>query len=190
LDSNTGYWSGFLAGCNDGATFKLWIKGKGSSGFKRDPYARELSSRGQPDENCIARDPASYAWHDSNFQSPRFNDLIVYQFHIGAFYSVDAAGGDNRPTTIAKCLDVLKKLEYFAELGVTAIEPLPVTEYNGAVSLGYNGVDIFSPEMDYCVTSDGLAPYLQLVNSCCKSGWEPATSLQSHRRNWSRRSIS
>jgi len=99
----------------NGATFKFWIKGKGSSGFKRDPYARELSFQGQPDENCIARNPASYAWHDSNFQSPRFNDLIVYQFHIGAFYSVDAAVADNRPTTIAKFLDVLKKLEYFAE---------------------------------------------------------------------------
>ena len=161
----SGYWSGFLASCNEGARVKFWIKGKGSSGFKRDPYARELSSEGQPDENCIARDPASYVWHDSNFRSPRFNDLIVYQFHIGAFYSVDAAGTDNRSTTIAKFLDVLKKLEYFVELGVTAIEPLPVTEYNGAVSLGYNGVDIFSPEMDYCVPPDGLAPYLELVNN-------------------------
>jgi 1,4-alpha-glucan branching enzyme len=183
FDSNTGYWSGFLAGCNEGATFKFWIKGKGSSGFKRDPYARELSSQGQPNENCIARDPSSYAWHDSNFQSPRFNDLIVYQFHIGAFYGVDAAGADNRPTRIAKFLDVLKKLEYFAELGVTAIEPLPVTEYNGAVSLGYNGVDIFSPEMDYSVTTDGLAPYLQLVNTLLQNrlgagNFAPVTQAQ------------
>ncbi len=43
-DPSSGYWSGFLAGCNEGARVKFWIKGKGSSGFKRDPYARELSS--------------------------------------------------------------------------------------------------------------------------------------------------
>ena len=42
-DAN-GFWSGFVAGATDGDVYKFYVTGLGSSGYKRDPYARELST--------------------------------------------------------------------------------------------------------------------------------------------------
>ena len=129
--------------------------GTGSEGFKRDPYARELEMNGYPDCNCIVRDPSDYHGTTQGFRPPAFNDLIIYQFHIGVFYAKDAAGHDIRPHRVCKFLDVVDRIEYFADLGVNAIMPLPFQEYQGENSLGYNGTDLFSPEMDYAVRSGG-----------------------------------
>src|SRR5262249_11056085 len=101
---------------------------------------------------------------DADFRRPTFNELIIYQFHVGRFYATDAAGNDRRPGRVAKFLDVLGRVPYLAELGVTAIEPMPVVEFPSDTTLGYNGVDYFSPEMAYTVPPDELAPYLDLVN--------------------------
>jgi len=59
---------------------------------------------------------------------------------------------------------VADRVEYLADLGVTAIEPLPIVEYSTPRSMGYNGSDLFSPEMDFQVTEDELDDYLPRVN--------------------------
>src|SRR5947209_431616 len=157
------HWAGFFPGVKEGDEYRLWVVG-GTEGFKRDPYARELSFTGWPGNNCIVCDPAGYPWHDAGFRPPAFNDLLIYQFHIGVFYAVDANGKDIRPGRVSKYLDVLGRLKYLADLGVNAIMPLPIAEFQTPSSRGYNGTDIFSPEMDYAVQSADLPRYLALVN--------------------------
>lgn len=162
-----GFSAGFFAGVKDDDLYRFYVVGLGSEGFKRDPYARELEVRGSDPWypcNCIVRDPSDYVWHDTGFRPPPFNDLIVYQFHIGVFYAKDDAGNDIRPNRVSKILDVVDRIEYFADLGVNAIMPLPFQEYQGENSLGYNGTDLFSPEMDYSVLAADLPPYLARVN--------------------------
>src|SRR5579864_9042960 len=39
-----GCWTGFQAGARDGDLYRFWVTGLGSSGYKRDPYARELAA--------------------------------------------------------------------------------------------------------------------------------------------------
>ena len=157
-------WGGFVPGLKDGDLYRFYVVGTGSEGFKRDPYARELEFNGYPDCNCIGRDPGTYPWHDAGFRPPAFSDLIIYQFHIGVFFAQDSAGTDIRRHRICKILDVVDRIEYFADLGVNAVMPLPFQEYQGENSLGYNGTDLFSPEMDYAVPAAELAPYLVRVN--------------------------
>jgi len=159
-----GFWGGFVPGIKDGDLYRFYVVGTGSEGFKRDPYARELEFEGYPDCNCVARDPADYPWHDGGFRPPPFNELIIYQFHIGVFYAKDDLGRDIRPHRVCKILDVVDRIEYWADLGVNAVMPLPFQEYQGENSLGYNGTDLFSPEMDYAVPATELAPYLARVN--------------------------
>jgi 1,4-alpha-glucan branching enzyme len=159
-----GCWGGFVPGLNDGDLYRFYVVGTGSEGFKRDPYARELEFNGYPDCNCIVRDPGTYPWHDAAFRAPAFSDLIIYQFHIGVFFAQDSAGTDIRRHRICKILDVVDRIEYFADLGVNAVMPLPFQEYQGENSLGYNGTDLFSPEMDYAVPAAELAPYVMRVN--------------------------
>ncbi len=162
-DAN-GYWAGFFPGVTDGARYRFYVVGPGGEGFKRDPYARELEMHGYPQCNCLVRDPFTYPWHDAGFRPPAFNDLMIYQFHIGVFFAEDAAGTDLRPGRVAKFLDVINRIPYFVDLGVNAIMPLPFGEFQGENSKGYNGTDLFSPEMDYAVDLAELAPYLDTVN--------------------------
>src|SRR6266496_2760518 len=160
-----GVWSGFFPGVGAGRKYRFYVVGTGGAGFKRDPYARELELYGYPDCDSIVVDPGEYPWHDEGWTPPAFTDLIVYQFHVGVFSAVDAAGRDRRPHRTAKLLDAVRRVPYLARLGVTAVQPLPVVEFQGEWSLGYNGTDIFSPEMDYCVDPADLGPYLDAVNA-------------------------
>jgi len=158
-----GTWTGFVAGAADGDTYRYFVRGAGSEGFKRDPYARELSQE-WPNARCVLRSP-KYPWHDAAFQPPAPADLVIYQFHIGTFYAVDDAGRDIRKGRVAKLLDAADRIRYWADLGVNAVEPLPIDEFTGSFGLGYNGVDYFSPEMDYAVPEPELARYVARVNA-------------------------
>ena len=171
-----GHWSGFVPGLKAGDLYRFYVVGPGSEGFKRDPHARELEMNGYPDCNCVARDPQGYAWHDTGFRPPAFSDLVVYQFHIGVFYAKDDVGNDIRRGRVCKILDVVDRIEYWADLGVNAVMPLPFQEYQGENSLGYNGTDLFSPEMDYAVAAADLAPYLVRVNSLLAMQGQPAAT--------------
>ena len=162
-DDNT--WTGFVPGVKDGDYYRFYLAGRGDQPYKRDPYARELEFYGYPDCDCIVRDPRSYPWHDQAYHTPAFNDLIIYQFHVGRYYAVSANNQDVRQQREGKFLDILERIPYLVQLGINAIEPLPVVEFQGPYSLGYNGTDIFSPEMDYAVQAKDLAPYLNTVNS-------------------------
>jgi 1,4-alpha-glucan branching enzyme len=151
-------WTGFVPGAQDGDKYKFYIVGEGTEGFKRDPYARELTDA-WPTPDCILRSAGTFPWQDWGWRTPEFRDLLVYQFHIGTWY------GPNRESRVAKFLDVLDRVEYLADLGVNAIEPMPIGEYSTPRSMGYNGSDLFSPEMDYQVSdSHELDGYLGLVN--------------------------
>jgi 1,4-alpha-glucan branching enzyme len=169
-----GYWAGFIPNVQEGDQYKFFVVGNGSSGYKRDPYARELTTEpAYPLSNCIVRDPSSYPWHDQGFRPPAFNDLIIYQLHVGTFY------GPDRESRVANFLDVLDRVDYLAALGVNAIEPLPVVEYSSPRSMGYDGSDLFSPEMDFGVDPSELDYYLEKVNGLlARRGHLPLTRDQ------------
>jgi len=165
LVNRDGMWTGFFPGVGEGRKYRFYVVGTGGSGFKRDPRARELELYGYPDCDALVTDTGDYPWHDGDWTPPAFTDLIVYQLHIGVFSAVDETGKDRRPHRTAKLLDAVQQVPYLAELGVTAVQPLPVVEFQGEWSLGYNGTDIFSPEMDYCVDAAALPSYLDKVNA-------------------------
>ncbi|WP_128547064.1 alpha amylase C-terminal domain-containing protein [Larkinella soli] len=174
-----GYWGGFFPGLSDGDEYRFFVVGPtGIEGFKRDPYARELVLDGYPECNCIVRDPDRYVWHDQGYRTPDFSDLIVYQLHFGVFFAEDGQGNDIRRHRVCKFLDVVNRIEYLADLGVNAIMPLPFQEYQGANSLGYNGTDLFSPEMDYTVRLNDLPPYLAAVNRLLQAKGHPPMTLE------------
>lgn len=116
-----GHWAGFVSGVRSGDPYKFYVAGEGGAGHKRDPYARELSREpAYPGCNCVVRDPTEYPWHDWAWRTSSFNDLIVYQLHVGTFWGPDRQG------RAARFLDVLDRLDYLADLGVTAVQLLPV----------------------------------------------------------------
>jgi len=179
VDPASGVWSGFVAGVVDGTKYRFLVTGPDGSGLKRDPRARALELHGYPDVDAIVRDPDAYPWHDDDYVPPERSDLVVYQLHIGRFYAGGANGEDRRRNRVAKFLDAIDRIDYLVDLGVNAIQPLPVVEFAGEWSLGYNGTDVFSPEMDYCVDPADLAPYLAKVNRLLeRKGQPPLTARE------------
>ena len=156
-----GDWCGFIPGVRDRQRYMFYVVGVGSEGLKRDPYARELHAP-FPGE-CIVRAP-DFPWHESGYVTPRFEDFFIYQLHVGVFYT------PNLPQSGGTFLDVARKIPYLAELGVTALQLMPIQEFQTRFSLGYNGTDYFSPEMNFGVDDADLPPYVadlnQLLDSC------------------------
>ena len=156
----------------------FWIDGEASQGLKRDPYARELTQMpGFPGSWCILRDPVNWRWHDAAWNPPGFRDLIIYQLHVGTWWATDAGGADVRASHGGCFLDVATRLDYLRDLGINAIQLLPVQEFPTEFSEGYNGVDYFSPEQLYVVGDNAeLAWRLDRVNAMlAEFGAEPVT---------------
>jgi 1,4-alpha-glucan branching enzyme len=157
-DAN-GYWTGFIDTAGEGDPYHFWVVGLGSSGYKRDPYARELALDAPfPNCSCLIRSTAAYPWHDSAFVTPDFANMIIYQLHIGTY----APGTPGKESTF---LDVIAKIPYIAALGVNVLQPLPIDEVETDPSMGYNGADLFSPDFPYVVTdAAALDAHLATIN--------------------------
>ncbi|MEO8592939.1 MAG: alpha amylase C-terminal domain-containing protein [Candidatus Solibacter sp.] len=154
-----GFWTGFQDGARDGSPYKFWVVGPGSSGYKRDPYARELDPKGFPDCNSIVRDPSVYPWHDDGFRTPDFSEVVIYQVHIGTF-------AIPKPGTSSTFLDVAEQVKYLADLGCNMLQPLPIDEQENNPGMGYEGADLFSPDFPYiCTDGAQLAAHLTQINS-------------------------
>lgn len=81
----------------------------------------------------------SYAWKINNFQKPPKEKLVIYELLIRDFMGSDAR-------TYQRVADTLS---YLKRLGVNAIELMPVTEFNGNDSWGYNPTFMFAPDKYY-----------------------------------------
>jgi 1,4-alpha-glucan branching enzyme len=115
------------------------------------------------------------------FNTPPFNELVVYQFHVGVYFAEDANGKDMRADRVSKLFDAMDRIPYIADLGFNAVQPLPFVEYWTENSLGYNGTDLFSPEMDYCVKpTDPLfeSLYLPRINGMLAAKGGAAKSVE------------
>jgi 1,4-alpha-glucan branching enzyme len=170
LPLGDGTWASFVPGLADGDPYLFWIRGpeSGTEGFKRDPYARELCCPQPPFPNCpcLLREAQAYPWHDAGWHPPPFHELIIYQLHVGVFW-----GADLQAPHYGKFLDVIARIPYLRELGVNAIQLLPIQEYDGEFGLGYAGLDYFSPEMTYQVEDQAeLAVHLGFVNALLAEG--------------------
>jgi 1,4-alpha-glucan branching enzyme len=66
----------------------------------------------------------------------------------------DFSGGENDPKERGKFKHVIEKLDYLCDLGINAIELMPVKEYPGDYSWGYNPRHFFAPETSYGSTKE------------------------------------
>ncbi len=160
-DAN-GYWTGFIPDAQDGDPYHFRVVGAGSSGYKRDPYAREMATDAPfPTCSCLIRSGTAYPWHDSAFVTPDFSNMIVYQLHVGTY-------APSAPGVASTFLDVIGKIEYLVALGINVLQPLPIDEMETDPSMGYNGADYFSPDFPYVVSGQAaLSGYLTRQSIAC-----------------------
>src|SRR5258708_7531479 len=166
-----GYWTGFISEARDGDLYHFWGVGTGSSGYKRDPYGREMAKDAAfPNCSCLIRSGTAYPWHDSAFVTPDFSNMVVYQLHVGTY-------APSSPGAASTFLDVVGKIEYLAALGINVLQPLPIDEMETDPSMGYNGADYFSPDFPYVVSGQAvLSPCLATINRLLAAkGFSPMT---------------
>jgi maltooligosyltrehalose trehalohydrolase len=177
----------------EGARFRLWAPGAREvelelrGGARRVPMERaehgfvELALRGvEPGERYSFRidgeisvpdpasrfqpedvhgpseliDPGSFDWSDDDWRGRPWEEAVVYELHVGTFTKEGSFAGIER------------RLDHLAELGVTAIELMPLSEFPGRRNWGYDGVLPFAPDSSYGRPED----LKRLVNAAHRRG--------------------
>ncbi len=99
-------------------------------------------------------DPAALRWSDDGWPGVPAADLVLYELHVGTFTAegtFDAAA---------------EQLRGLAELGITAIEVMPVAEFPGARGWGYDGVYLSAAQSSY----GGPEGFARLVDAAHRAG--------------------
>ncbi len=133
-----GFWSGDVPTAGVGDEYKYRIVNGDQALMRNDPYARMLGSGGQ---NTVISEP-TFDWGDAQLEMPSWNDLVIYELHVGTFHD----RGKEGPGTFE---GVIEKLDYLKDLGVNALQLMPVTEFPGGISWGYNPSHPFTVETGY-----------------------------------------
>jgi maltooligosyltrehalose trehalohydrolase len=150
-----------LARGGDGL-LETWVRGAAPG----DRYAYTVNGEGplpdpasryQPDgvhgPSCIV-DAAAFEWHDRAWRARPARDLIIYELHVGTFTPDGTFAG------------VEARLPYLRDLGVTAIEIMPVADFPGRRNWGYDGVALFAPSRAYGTPDD----FRRLVDAAHHAG--------------------
>ncbi|MHB8623970.1 MAG: malto-oligosyltrehalose trehalohydrolase [Sulfuricaulis sp.] len=82
-------------------------------------------------------DPEAWIWTDDGWRGRPWEEAVIYELHVGAFTSAGNFTG------------VKQRLDKLAELGITAIELMPVADFPGHRNWGYDGVLPFAPDSCY-----------------------------------------
>ena len=110
-----------------------------------DARCPDPASRFNPDDVHSASmvvDPMAFDWNDGNWRGRPWEEAVIYELHIG---TLTAEG------TFAAAVE---RLDYLVELGVTALEIMPVADFPGRHNWGYDGVLPFAPDAAYGTPAD------------------------------------
>ena len=131
--------NGILAATARVARNELYMYRVGNSLFP-DP-----ASHYQPDGvhgPSMVVDHSSYSWEIEGWKGRPMDEYILYELHVGTF-------GEK-----GTYMDVLPKIDHIRNLGITAVELMPISQFPGRRNWGYDGVQLYSPQNSYGETGD------------------------------------
>jgi maltooligosyltrehalose trehalohydrolase len=99
-------------------------------------------------------DHDAHRWGDAGWSAGELRDAVVYELHVGTFSPEGTFDG------------AAARLGHLVDLGVTAVEIMPVAEFPGDRGWGYDGVDLFAPHHAY----GGPEGLRRLVDACHAHG--------------------
>jgi maltooligosyltrehalose trehalohydrolase len=105
-----------------------------------DPASR--AQKADVNGPSLVIDPDQYAWQNTGWQGRSWEETVVYEMHFGTF------------TPEGTYRAAIEKLPYLAELGITMIEVLPVSQFGGNRGWGYDGVLLYAPHSAYGTPDD------------------------------------
>lgn len=144
-----GYWAVTETNLPKGTRYKYQINNKSSF-----PDPASLSQPGGVHEASEVIDLKNFSWTDSEWKNIPLNEMIQYELHTGTFSESGDFNG------------IISKLDYLKDLGINAIEILPVSQFSGHRNWGYDGVYPFAVQNTY----GGPITLMKLVNACHEKG--------------------
>ncbi len=147
--TKAGYFQGLVHDVAPGDLYFFLLDGRQK---RPDPASRRQPSGVHGPSQIV--DTRAFQWSDSSWRGRFMAELVIYELHVGVFTQEGTFGG------------VLKHLEYLAELGITAIELMPVAQFPGTRNWGYDGVYPYAVQNSYG-GPDGLR---RLVDACHRRG--------------------
>ena len=127
-----GYFSGSLPEAAPGSLYRYRLDG---SGTFPDPASR-FQPEGPHGPSEVV-DASAYAWRDASWRGPAREGQVIYEMHVGTF------------TPEGTWAAATRELDSLADLGVTMVELMPVSEFAGSFGWGYDGVDLYAPTRLY-----------------------------------------
>jgi 1,4-alpha-glucan branching enzyme len=129
-----------------------------------DPYAVNIALESQNGTITIKDGEVivdAYVWMHDDKPLPADHELVIYELHVGDF-----SGGEDDDDARGKYQDVIDKLDYLVDLGINAIELMPITENPGEYSWGYSPQHFFAAESNYGSTDE----LKHLIDECHGKG--------------------
>lgn len=152
-----GYWHVNLEGVEPGAKYKYIIYTSGGERLVRnDPRGLQITD--SSDGTSVVPD-VEFDWGEDDFELVTKEKIVLYEMHVGTFNRVDRA-------TTGTFYDAMEKLDYLQELGINAIELLPVTSMSQGYGWGYAPNYIYSVEGSY----GGRRGLMEFVKACHRRG--------------------
>lgn len=105
-----------------------------------DPASR--AQKADVNGPSLVIDPTQYRWQHPQWQGRPWEETVVYELHIGTF------------TPEGTFRSAIRKLPYLAELGITQIEVMPLSQFGGNRGWGYDGVLLYAPHSAYGTPDD------------------------------------
>ncbi len=137
-DGSSGTWSADVADVRPGAEYRFTIRTPHGDLSRLDPYARQVTNSVG---NAVVYDPAAFDWSGDDFDTPTWDDTVIYELHVGTF-----TGGEDHRGDFDRAI---RRLPYLQDLGVSAVQVMPPFEFAGDVSWGYNPAHLFAIESGY-----------------------------------------
>jgi maltooligosyltrehalose trehalohydrolase len=144
-----GYWSHVQSDVREGQRYEYRQEG-GTA--RPDPC-----SRWQPDgvhRPSAVFCPEQMQWSENNWAGVQREDLVIYELHVGTFTREGTFEG------------IIPRLDALCDLGVTAIELMPVAQFSGSRGWGYDGVALYAVQSSY----GGPHGLMRLVQACHRAG--------------------
>jgi maltooligosyltrehalose trehalohydrolase len=139
-----GYWSARIANVSPGTPYQYLLDGKAPC---PDP-----ASRHQPDGpggSSVVANPV-FEWTDSSWRGIALEKYFIYELHVGAFTAEGTFDA------------IIPHLDELREMGITAVELMPIAEFSGDRNWGYDGVLLYAAHHSYG-GPDGVR---RLVDAC------------------------
>jgi len=131
-----GYFQAAVPGAAAGARYRYRVDGT----LIPDPASR-CQPEGVHGPSQIV-DPRAYRWHDAAWAGLPLESLVLYELHVGTFTPQGTFAGAR------------ERLPYLRDLGVTAIELMPVSDFPGRWNWGYDPAALFAPARVYGAPDD------------------------------------